>query len=530
MIMGINKNPNVKTYAYLAYVGAILENKNALRAEIVNPKSRSWNDISDNIDVCWEDEHVNFITKNDLYGTNNIESIVWTDCAECDELTVRLEHFVNLREYAILNLFACSGDPQFALKNYTNVYRYGITRYGLYIYQDDKYKDMEGNKAYKDVLGSVTDWSYIKWFRLKVLKNKVTAYISQDGSQWYEVDGMELCENNRFNKIGLNVYSIGMGTEYYNWLFMNFIQLNFNKKEVARLYLNYYMMPFIGCANEQTIAHQFLETKKDNLNEIYDLFHNLREYIKYYLYRNYYIIVSIDEFYIPGHRYYQKTHFFHPVMIYGCDENKGTFLILDYDIKLITSEISMSFFESNEFVESHYPVMRYRLLSNIYSNCFRFDINAFIQTVQDFLNGSNQNYRFAGILPCSSGSYGINVFKDLIYDEDGRRLLLKDIRISYLLYEHCLIMKQRIDFLQFFGYISDADRIHRLKEMCDGMIDEAKILNNLVLKLKNSETDDLVLLNLQNKIFRRAGILYDTEKQFYELLINTLTDQKKEDA
>ncbi len=528
MRFGIKKEPSVKPYAYLAYIDAILENDVVLRAKIVDAHLKEWNTISYDTKLYWEEDYLNIVNVNEQYGNNNTETFVYTDCREYDELEVKMEQFINIREYAIVNLFVCAeNDLQDALGMDTNVYRLGVTRYGLYIKHNKELISLAENAAYKEVYDSVRDWNMIQWFKIKVNKNMIHAYISKDNVNWFLVDCMEVGRNVRFKHIGLNANFLGMGKQYYNWLYMNFIQLNLNKYEVSKVYLNYYSMPYLGSVNEQPIAQQFIESKRDSYDEVIDLFHSFKEYVFYCLEHKYYVVISIDEFYVPGVRHYQKQHFYHPLLIYGYDEDNKKFLVMDYDIKPLISQIDEELLDNKEIAKNKYSLMRYKFLSNIHSDYLMLDIKSLVQSFRDYLNGNALDYRFSHMLPRLRGSYGINVLKDLICDERGRYLLCHDMRIAYLLYEHCVLMQKRISFLTTEGHISEEEESCCI-EMAARMVEEADVLKNCVIKYGIKEgrgTALSTLAKLETDIVRQVEALYECEYVFYTKIIDILSQK-----
>lgn len=237
--------------------------------------------------------------------------------------------------------------------------------------------------------------------------------------------------------------------------------------------------------------------------------------------------MSVDEFYVPGVRHYQKRHFYHPLLIYGYDEDNKKFLVMDYDIKPMLSQIDEELFDNKKIVKNNYSLMRYKFLSNINSDYLAFDIKSLVQSLRDYLDGNNLNYKFSHLLPCLKGSYGINVLKDLICDERGRYLLCHDMRIAYLLYEHCVLMQKRISFLATEGYIS-AEEEKCCIEMGAWMVENADVLKNCVIKygIKEGErTATSTLAKLEADIVQRVEVLYECEVIFYIKLIDILSQK-----
>ncbi len=486
MILGVNEKPTVRPYAYLAYIDAILENKILLRGMIRNAQGREWSSISYDTDVCWDGDCVNIINHDTYDGNNNTETFIYTVINKEDEVVVRLEQFVNIRENAIVNFFVCAGtDHNTILSTLEQGYRLGITRFGLYIKHKDNVIDIDA----RDLREYIGEWNKVKWIKLTIADGKIASYLSLDGNKWYKIDEMETLQTEQYKIMGINTNFLGLGEQYYNWLYMNFVQLHFSKEEISQVYLNYYNCPYIGMVNEQSLAPLFLETRKDNVEDVAYLFSGVNDYLFFWLMRSYYVVISIDEYYVPGHGRFQKEHFYHPVLVYGFDEKTKEFIVLDYDMKLFTARVSYDVFAQADFFQRDYSIMRYRYISNISAAKMEFNVNTLTRNLNNFLEGNGENERFVFMLPGQKGTYGIAIWNDLLNDSEVMELFIKDRRLFYVLYEHANLMKQRIFFLRVRGFLHEEDTKEVLIT-CGKLLQSTEALKNLVIWFKINNTND----------------------------------------
>lgn len=111
MILGINKDPSVKTYAYQAYVTSILESKEYVRIKIKDANLKTWEEKLEGLETRWDGNNLTICNATDQLDADN-EGFIWTKALESEELIVHVDHFMDLRENAFLYLFTCAGEVE----------------------------------------------------------------------------------------------------------------------------------------------------------------------------------------------------------------------------------------------------------------------------------------------------------------------------------------------------------------------------------------------------------------------------------
>ena len=96
-------------------------------------------------------------------------------------------------------------------------------------------------------------------------------------------------------------------------------------------------------------------------------------------------------------------------------------------------------------IETDSELIRYKVNPNI-SN-IDFDIKYVIKSIKEYVYGFASDMKHTNIMACKKDIYGLDIFKEILYTEKGKSLLVHDIRISYLIYEHCKLMMSRIKFI-----------------------------------------------------------------------------------
>ena len=140
--------------------------------------------------------------------------------------------------------------------------------------------------------------------------------------------------------------------------------------------------------------------------------------------------------------------------------------------------------------------------------------------IQEFLTGEDTSKHYANLLYQFEGSYGIRIFDSLTQTEAGRTLICTNRRISFLLYEHSILAKERLDYLIEHNYIAPSS-IEDLAILCGKMVHQCEILKLLVVKNLKSNKEE-------SKIVESMNQLRETEVEFYTILLHSLLDFKQE--
>lgn len=494
-ILGFNKNPKVKTYSYHAFLNSIIDNREILNLNYYDKGKSEWETLSYDTNIIINDD---VIMVDDSFDTKNREGFIFRDCKSRDELSICINNIDKTNEHPILNMFISDGSPQICAGKNKGIYRFGIHRYGVMISYDEK--------IIKDI---PVNYNSISWFRL-VYKNKCTyAYISSDSKEWQLVEKVSNVTGSNL-KIGLNYNNLGSAAgniEYLNWLYSNYIQIKYSKDENVSIPIDYYMIPVKNFRYEANYAYYYVDVQYFSLKEIVGTYNNLGEFIKQSINNQYYPVISLDEYYIPNRNAYKKYHFFHHNLIYGYDDNKKIYMIAGYADRPVYGQISYDTVMQSE-IDSQSDIIRIKRIKNKGDYSFK---KSYVDTLIKAYRDGKPCINYVLFPNDENCVYGLKIFEELLETERGRNLVTTDVRVSYILYEHCSIMYDRLSYLKEKRYIRlDSKRYEELESKCIKMVNTARALNLMVVKNIIGKSDD-------KKVLSELEKLYNAEKEFYYL-------------
>ncbi len=240
----------------------------------------------------------------------------------------------------------------------------------------------------------------------------------------------------------------------YPWFYQHFIQLYTLTDEMGNLWADYLEERdfYKDMAESVIYDYKALSNEKDILGFIINKIN-----------MGYYVIIFIDEYYLPRKPSYMSDHFMHQLMIYGYnnvtqifktiafDENKE-FRTDDYSYEQIEQayHVGKNYYDSspvwvlNETVE----IIRLKDITKSY----RFDMDLFLKDLNIYLSGQGEYSKIRPNNLKTNGSQASFNFK--IFDELDLHLndLIKgkytmDFRYMHLLYEHKYVMLKRLEYI-----------------------------------------------------------------------------------
>lgn len=488
----LDKNPIVKTYLHHAFVHGIIsghanKNKDGIVLKI-KVDSADGDDWSKNPRII-SNENKEFIMQD--YGGGQYE-FLYRPCKESDEIIARVDILENQEKDAILNFVITVDDFEDNIRNSRKTYKIGLMDGHI----------LTRNEELFVVLKAVRK-NACRYLKLRKNQNVIESFISPDGVDWESVEKVEVNFLDASAKIGFiaeNITNSSGGQEYLDWLCMNYIQLHYNPYDGGGVYLDYSMFPIKKYRYENVFASHFLEITYVEPNEILSLNGDLLKYIRWCLENDYYVAISIDEYYIKGRKSYQKQHFFHHNLIYGYEKDTRKFLLMGFDNKLVFDSVDVEMLKDS-LTNLNGIIMLYKYEKN--NHALIFSLEKMLEEFESFLESKRD--KNANILQ-EDGTYGIDVLRELYSSEIGIYQLLHDKRISYLLYEHSILMKMRMDAV---GEKQNLILSEEWQEKSENVVEKAKYLKNLVIKnqLKNFVYEE--------EILRCIRELYELEKMVY---------------
>lgn len=490
-ILPINKENNISSYVHHAYPNSIIN-----RETIAKLYVQGVNDWAiSNYDVTYKiDSEVISIYENKGRMANCVE--LERLCKKDDEIIVKLCD-IKLDD-AMSNILLGLRQGNDGLKEENIVFSFWWNQYDVTIKKEH----------------FIPSNHFFAYYKLRTENKKLRVDLSVDMKEWktlYEIElSAEICNENLY----LYIKFYFGNNQYEQWLNMNYIQLFYNENDPNTAYLDYYMFPRkLSDASYQYFCH-FLDTEYIDFQKCQKSFdYNFHNFVVASVEQDYYLNVCLNEFYIPDRKAYGKYDYEHYNLLYGFDDEKSLYYILGYNArgKIVTTSLT---YEDMEKCLCRGPqIVRYVYRVNKYE--YQFQASVFIQTIEEFLNGADSSKKFGNLLCNCEGKYGIGIFDELVYSKAGRKLVVSDLRISYVLYEHSTLMFEKLAFLGKYGYIDESEK-NALMIPCKRMLHLSEIIKNLVIK------NSVKFLKDKNRIFELLIQLKEQEHNFFSMLLDIM--------
>lgn len=492
IILPINKAPSITSYVQHSYTNAIADDDSIATIYVENVQDVDWS-FQDN-DICYEinaeSEEVSLRGKP---GWTSTSFYMRRLCNEEDEIIVKLSEMKLLDALSFIRL-SISTEKEFLNQDDSDFFfrwnQYDITLKDMHISYDSH---------------------LLLYYKLNRLEDAIQVSVSHNKKDWdILIADTDILKNGNGNSYFYVQVYFG-DNQYDKWKSMNYIQLFYNASDRNGVFLDYFMFPRKGVdASYQYLCH-FLDTEYIEWNQCMGAYKSIHEYIKHSIQNGYYLNISLDEYYIPNRRVFGIYHYDHFNLFYGYDDELQEYSILGYNEK---GKLDTSVIPYRVLLEQNYGnyIVRYKYKVN--SVPYEFNISYVIQSIKEFLYGMDSGLKFAGMLSNRKGTYGIRVFDELGNTKEGRGLLIRDKRISFVLYEHCCLMRERLGYLQNRGYLPENVKVD-IYGQCSEMVQNAEKLKNMVIK-------NQMVPKYENEIMRLLEVLYHSEKYFYNNLLRLL--------
>lgn len=467
-ILPININPYIRTYTHHGYHHSVIStndkvyNNDIDEAACIKIKNFSeYNWISQleglNYDAC-EGDTLKF------YGNKwniDMNAAFWRKCNSCDEIEICINNQLYTHIWASIYLFL-SDNTKLSMTDFDRAYNLvfgNFSKDGIY-YKDD-------NPSYSILFPSPT---FPLTIRLEKTKTNIFL-IYKDAAQNENKLTLNIDEFNGTNE------RIGFGIKYrcnsyYEWLFSNYINIyvNFN---------NAIHIDFLCDKHKNWNCHTynpFMDFDIETENDLHIMGYTLIDYIKKNIDLNRYVETLIND---NIHFNNNADSYFHQDLIYGYDDAEGCFYLLYYNSGKVCP-VTMSytdFLSADNFMQNR-TIFIYKY-NPAYEYC-RISPQHILQVLKEYRSSQNITY----YEPYFDNDYhwGIDGLISFLSDV-GQEILLSDIRVSHLLYEHSKCNNDRIEYLHFRNFLSVSD-YKKISALAREAFNLILIIRNLILKKK----------------------------------------------
>lgn len=495
MILPIKTNTSINSYMHHTFISSILESKEILRFSIKSNKAFNWNYCTNNVEIQHVNNEYSIISQE---SNKSNSGMLYTNCTEEDDIQVHILYQRKLDVNSYIQFVIFQKEKIADLQEIDRICTFALDNYGFY------YND-------KQIDCYILEFTYIRYFKRN---NNIVFSASKDGLVWEDIYEYTLGSSTRFTDLKVAIdFSLGIYTIEL-WKNMNFIQLFYSINNTpGRVRLDYFMFPKKNTDFSFVYPLNYLKTLEYSYDEMVHLHGSLTNFLIWCINHGFYIILKLDEYFLFHRKAYNNYHYLHDNMIYGYKEDIKCFCTLGFNNNVISCDVDYDIIEN--VCDKNNVIRIYKFDCN-YTKLI-LNMNYIKSSLKEYLYGIDSSAKYANFASHMNGIYGLKIYKYLCETTEGRECILTDVRISYVMYEHNLLLKEKILFWNKQGCI-DENVLEEIMADCDVIISVSKNLIYGVLRNKKNKNTEKVIFDTVNK-------LYDLEVNLYEKLLRYIYDE-----
>ena len=332
-----------------------------------------------------------------------------------------------------------------------------------------------GEKQGNDFSFDIENNDECKYMKIDI-SDSIDVLISKDGNLWKKICGYE---NYFYSSARIGFFAWIGNDSFQDWFFSNYIQLHCSK-DLECYYdvkLNYYIACFLNY--RYNISNPWLEQHYIPRDYI-DSSNGILDFVRFCLKRNKYLSLHLNEKYVPEKWAYSITDFEHESLIYGIDDEKEQLHLMGFNknqafepYTLLYSDFYLAY--KNVICNKDLVMLSYKIPD---LSC-PLDVKRIVTFLNEYLLGINSTYRETLIYDEMNWVFGLKIYDIMI----NNATKLKDKKISYLISEHKMIMKERVRYLYKCHKLNKRD-FEELFEMAVNIENLSQVLLMLCIKFK----------------------------------------------
>lgn len=319
----------------------------------------------------------------------------------------------------------------------------------------------------------------------------------------------------------------------YAWLYEHFVQLYALTDQQGNLWVDY-----LEDRDFYKDVAEYKIFKSDELRKVGCIIEFIIEKIN----MGYYLIIFMDEYYLPGKASYNSSHFVHQLMVYGYDNDKKVFKTIAFNN---INEFTVFEYEYNQLEQAYEQGKAYYSSSPIWVsnetiemvrintiNSYSFNLDPFIENLDIYLKGEGNYSKIRSNNLETNGreaTFNFNIYNELLFHLsnliDGKQTM--DYRYMHLMFEHKAIMFKRFLYISSKFKVGDKfetyiDR-YLTKVRKNSEVARNLFFKQMVIKGVNSEINE----SNSNKILSKVLGIVEQVKVDEQIILEDIYDYLK---
>ncbi len=471
-ILPINEKPMLWTYTHHGYFHSIVSAEDKVNYDTNEPVAKV--SVKDYYLKKWNVQNGQMRYEIDADGNLNaytnqwnlgMDLAFWRECQENDEIEmiIHKQLFSNVRSSITLFITNSNQEDMLSLESY-----------------DIKLGNSSRDGIYYSTGGIVETNEYIyenpvKPIKLRLVKEGINISIEYCDNKMQSEKAIikELEKDSESLMIG---FAINLGnSSYYEWTFSNYIQLYCNSAKLMRLeYMWNIHQNWISYTTNYFFDYQIIKER-----EVQESKYSVMQFIERQINMNRYIETEINDKLHSKDREKEEP-FYHRDLIYGYDHKKELLYMLFYENGMPKTTIMpySSFLSSSNFLQNRvFFIMDY----NPGIEDYVLSRKHILQLLKEYRDCTNISYYESEFENVDGYKMGMNCLR-YFCTPNGMKLIIYDVRISHLFYEHSLCNKNRIQYLIARGILRELECVEIL-ELLDEEIKNLQVIRSQAIKV-----------------------------------------------
>ena len=248
---------------------------------------------------------------------------------------------------------------------------------------------------------------------------------------------------------------------------------------------------FYDCVSDHTLSFPvqcpFIEYQLLDKRRLFNYPEKFSEFLEFHILNDSYVIAGVDEYYVNCSWNYQKKHYVHQALFYGCDTKEKKFFLSDFfGDKYKQTEVSYELIDEGdrhiprELDKWYHEVSIFNYLER--HEPYHLNKELIKVLLSDYINSRDSFYKinFSRYLDRERYCFGLQYYDNMVEMLVEQKESI-DIRPFHVLYDHKIAMLLRLEYLYQNSFF-DTDAYNRLYQEITQLKKENFSLRQMILK------------------------------------------------